>query len=1255
MSKNQIVHIADVHVRFNSREEEYKTVLQRTIDDIKSIKPRRIVLAGDLFHTKINMSPTSVSIIGDFISKLSEISPTDILIGNHDTNLTSAAQGDSITPLVELLPNGYIITKFNPELPIPENGKNGIYFYKDSGFYNIDEEIIYGVYSMLDGEILQLTKKEKDKKYIALYHGAIFGAVMDNGYPATGDNLIKPSVFNNFSAVLMGDFHEFQVVQEGGQESQKPTMIYPGSLIQQNFGESIEKGYVLWNLNDFSYERRFIPNDYGYNRLNIYKGEIWEDRVQDLKFSLNKKKTKVEIILHDDQENYSVEKLSQIEKYIKNRFGCESVSADFQAIDKELQEISTDSEEVDVNNTESAEKLLLEFLQQNNYENIDDVIDLSRELDKKLNTKKSPTNGKRIEYNSMEVSNLLSFPVETTIFDFDRLTGITGIFGPNYNGKSNVMKVFCWIAYGKMPGDLENSKVVNMYTNNPKGWGKMYFTIAGIKYYAYRGATIKKKKDGTPEVNYAVEYKKQARIHNELTGEDEMKWIDVESEEAATEKKEKKKLIVDYIGTYEDFMVCAMQANGEDYLSLSQQPKNDLINKFLGLEVYREKYDLGNDIFKTIKAKQKVLGDPAELETQIVDYNTKISLENDSLAKFQEEKDENNKQIDGINNKIIEATKKLHKIEIPEEIDSNKISSKISLLKSNVEIETSILKEKELWLNNGDNYKKELSEELKSLDIGSVKEKNIDTLKFNIEKIKKNIELENSNLLIKQEWLETNLKKDISDNLKNLDKAKVENELSVEKIAFNSEKEEYVKIETWLKENVIKTITSKQDVVETKISDFRVAISGLENKVKIAKGEKCPTCNHVSHEPDPVLEKKSKEDLERGIKVLKEAQQELNKIKSDTEHNIKHENNTLKLESLKVSIQGRHKNITSLKGDLELSSQKEEIIKHNSSVDSESLLVKNIKISIESKEKEIIQLQNDIDSVEKYSKKQDIISHNTKIDLENTATNTIKASIELKEQEIKKSEEQLVILEKNKTFIIENSEINQSVKNLQEEIKVYKTMNLQVDSKIKESSGNMGAWKNNVENLTEKLNSIKETDRVYKKYSVYLQAVGRDGIPAMIIRKKMPIINHKINNLLKGMVSFKVEMFVKPNGDVKEMFYFSENKSDTLPLNMGSGSVKFITSTAISDALHYVSMMIKPSLKVIDEGFDTLDNRKLMELSGMFSYLKSKYKNIFIVTHKSEVRDFVDNIIEVQKTKEGITDPDVLANAEAGISRFVCS
>lgn len=1248
MAKNQLVHLSDIHIRFGSRHEEYRTVLvDRTVADVRALAPRRIVLTGDLFHIKINLSPAAIEIAGEFLRKLAEIAPVDIILGNHDLNMQSLSQGNAVSPIIELFDNGYIVTAANPELPTAEPGKHGIYFYQDTGFYNIDEELVYGVYSCWDSQLLTLTKKEKNKKYIGLFHGPVYGCLGDNGYEMKGDELTKLSTFNNFDIVMLGDIHEYQAFERQGVDR----VAYAGSLIQQNFGESIEKGYLVWDVKTCEHQRRFILNDYGYSKLNIYKGEIWEDRVQELKFSLNRKKTKVEIIIHDDKENYSVEKLSQIEKYVKDRFGCESVSADYESIVKESSgESTTNIEEIDVNNSESAERLLVEFLNQYSYDNVEDVIELSRELDKKLNIKPNPTHGMRIEFNSMEVSNLLTFPVQPVFFDLDKMNGITGIFGPNYNGKSNVMKVFCWIAYGKMPGELGTGKITNMYTGVNKGWGRLFWTIAGVKYYAYRAATVSKKKDGTPDVSYKIEYKKQVPVINELTGESELLWKDVESEEAATEKKETKKLITDYIGTYDDFMICAMQTSDQTYLKLSQQPKNDLINKFLGLEVYRDRYDLGNDTFKTIKAKQKVLGDPAELEAQIKDFETKTSTEKEVTTKLQEEKDKNNKIIDTINENIVTLTKTLHKIEIPKETNVEKTRATISVLKSGIGSAHLTLKEKELWLK--ENFKKDLSEELKSVEIDSIKEKNIDTLKSCIEKNKSFIDSEKIQLKLKEEWLEKNFKKEIQDNLKNLDKDKVERELKTEQTSFSADKQAYVTIENWLKDNVVKKVIP-QEPIEKKIADFRLALLTLNDKLKITKGEKCPTCSHVKHEANPAAEAKCKEDITRGTSALQKAQEELLEAKGNDEHNTKHEKETARLASLKISMQARHQNIQNLKTNLELSSQKEDIAKHNQNIDDEAAVAKGLKQSVELKEVEIVKFKNEIDLLEKYAKKHEIVSHNKKVDSETLIAETIKKeSIETKEIEIKSLEDEILLLEKNENLIKENVETNDKIKNAHEEIKVYKTMNLQVDTKMKESSGNIGAWKNTIENLTEKLESIRDTDRIYKKYSVYLQAVGRDGIPAMIIKKKLPIINHKINSLLNRMVSFKVEMTINAKGDVKEYFYFSESKTDSLPLGQGSGSVNFITSTAISDALHYVSSLIKPSLKVIDEGFDTLDNKKLVELNSMFAYLKSKYKNIFIVTHKSEVRDYVDKIVEVVKTKDGITDPEVLANPEAGISQF---
>jgi DNA repair exonuclease SbcCD nuclease subunit len=212
----KICHLADIQIRFGTRHEEYRQVFERLYEDLVNQKPDRIYLAGDLVHHKINMSPASFGLLSEFLLKLAKIAPTDVILGNHDLNLQQLEQGDAISPifyLANLIEEGddkkaYIVTNENKN--DIDFSKNAVYYYPDSGFYNIGEELVYGIYSCRDNEILSLEKKEDGKKYIAMYHGTVYGARNDNGMLAHGDNLMKLSTFNNFDMVMLGDIHEYQ-------------------------------------------------------------------------------------------------------------------------------------------------------------------------------------------------------------------------------------------------------------------------------------------------------------------------------------------------------------------------------------------------------------------------------------------------------------------------------------------------------------------------------------------------------------------------------------------------------------------------------------------------------------------------------------------------------------------------------------------------------------------------------------------------------------------------------------------------------------------------------------------------------------------------------------------------------------------------------------------------------------------------------------------------------------------------------------
>jgi DNA repair exonuclease SbcCD nuclease subunit len=65
-------------------------------------KPDFIIHCGDIVHSKTVMSPGLVQLISEFLTMLSDIAPTYLILGNHDINLRNPDREDAISPIVSL-------------------------------------------------------------------------------------------------------------------------------------------------------------------------------------------------------------------------------------------------------------------------------------------------------------------------------------------------------------------------------------------------------------------------------------------------------------------------------------------------------------------------------------------------------------------------------------------------------------------------------------------------------------------------------------------------------------------------------------------------------------------------------------------------------------------------------------------------------------------------------------------------------------------------------------------------------------------------------------------------------------------------------------------------------------------------------------------------------------------------------------------------------------------------------------------------
>jgi exonuclease SbcC len=896
---------------------------------------------------------------------------------------------------------------------------------------------------------------------------------------------------------------------------------FSGDLIQQHFGESIDKGFLLWNLETFTSERVIVPNNYGYCKLRIKYGENLQKRLKDLYFSADKTKTKVLIEYQEKEEEYSAEKERQIISMIKKEHGCESVTLDCEFIkqNRETGEI----EEIDESQIyEDFEDLLTNFMNENGFDLKEDVIQLSRDIDKELNAGNKKIKTMDWYLNRLEIQNLFSFPDTPTIIDFDKLNGITGVFGNNYSGKSNVIRALVWTLYGKILGDGESYDAVNLYTKSNMSYGDLYLTIDKNPYRIYREIKVNKSKKND-KISCSFDVKFQY-----LEGEE---WKDMEKEIGATEKIQSKQLIEETLGTFDDFTKVCLQAQGgkNDYLGLAQQPKNDLINKYLGLEIFRYRYDLANNRFKEIKAIQKHLGDVETLKVQISDLENKIAQESEKLSIEESYKISNQNEINKINQDIFEVSKKITPVKNVVNMTEEQIDSRISSLINGLDIKNSKISELKLWVDE-------------------------------------------------------NLKKDVPvDNPREYDKNSLQTKIKQKQDSFQNKKNDYTNIDYWIKNNPKKEEVDTNSL-EEKRQSYLEALKELKNKHEIAKGKKCPTCNSEVQKADPELEKQCAERIIKGKELVEAINEKIAEGKNIVKHNNTFDSQVNNLNSLKNDLTSIKQELESLKEKFDLSDKINEIVIHNNQVDLKNKELQNLYAQVLNEERSIDDLK---------SKKQILIDNKS-------------------------------VLENNKVY-------EEEVMNLKELVKNYQLNVYNIEKEIRDLTANIRVDSNTLESLKNKIESIDKAERDYKKYSIYLQAVHRDGIPSHIIRKKIPIINSKINSIVGKIANFKVELSIKENGDIKEHFYYNEDMSDKLSLSMGSGSQKFIATVAIRDALHFVSCLTKPSFCAIDEGFDTLDQEKKQSIVDVLDYLKAKYKNVFVITHLSEIKDVVENEVQVSR------------------------
>jgi DNA repair exonuclease SbcCD nuclease subunit len=254
----KIIHCADLHIRPYLRLDEYAEQFEVFVEKCREIAEPyekdevRILISGDICHSKINVSNELFTVASYLIRRLEEIAPVIVIAGNHDMIAENSTRTDTLTGLFNTA--GFTNSKY---LDMMLDYQSGCV---------VDDNVVWALYSIMDDfrrPDIGAVEKDGDTRVIGLYHGMVVGATLNNG-SVVADGL-DSDAFEGCDCVMAGHVHKKQELKRGD-----AIILYPGSLIQQTFGETVSQhGFAVWDVKDMTYEYVELPTEYGLYDIEI--------------------------------------------------------------------------------------------------------------------------------------------------------------------------------------------------------------------------------------------------------------------------------------------------------------------------------------------------------------------------------------------------------------------------------------------------------------------------------------------------------------------------------------------------------------------------------------------------------------------------------------------------------------------------------------------------------------------------------------------------------------------------------------------------------------------------------------------------------------------------------------------------------------------------------------------------------------------------------------------------------------------------
>ena len=689
----KFAHISDTHIKNLKYHYEYRIIFEQLYEKLREEKVDYIVHCGDIAHTKTQISPEYVDMCSQFFENLANIAPTYAILGNHDGNLKNSSRQDALTPIFNALNN--------PNL----------HLLKESGETNINDEVCLNVLSVFDRENW-IKPTNSDKINIALYHGSISNCKTDVGWVMlNGEDTME--IFDGFDFAMLGDIHRRQILDKAGR------IWYAGSTVQQNHGETNDKGILIWDIqskDDWDVEPVVFKNPKPFITLELTpKGRM-------PKGANVPEGARLRIVSNN---NLPLNVMKRAMDIAKHRFKPEVVTFLNRAAGQrgDVTELTDTLKTENLRDINIQEELIDEYLKdfQVDGSTMEKVYDLNRKYKKMVEDNDDISRNVNWKLVDFEFDNLFNYGEGNNVL-FDELNGITGIFGKNFSGKSSIIDGVLWTLFNTTSkNERKNLNVINQHKESCRG--KLTISVGHLTYTIERTAEkyIKRLKgEETLEAKTDLNFEVYDTISDESTSLNGLSRIHTDAN------------IRKHFGACEDFLISSMasQHGALSFIDEGSTRRKEIIAKFLDLEIFEKKFKIAKDDSTDLKGALKRL-EARNYDEEIEEASDNLKDKRGELEAHVVECEELKVEIDQITETCDELRNSIEAI--PEEV-INVVDTKREIRKKQIQITSleSANKQYSVDLSVKRGISEKVEEYLSKINIGALAEqqKAVDDLKL---------------------------------------------------------------------------------------------------------------------------------------------------------------------------------------------------------------------------------------------------------------------------------------------------------------------------------------------------------------------------------------------------------------------------------------------------------------------------------------------------------------------------------------------